>query len=96
MSNNHNPLVQTNKCFVLAQSNVGGLLKLHPNPFDRPSSLKGEYDIKIDLSVPSVQHARKKVPIKSKASIEEAIDYMVEQGILETQIETNTMGIIIL
>ena len=63
------------------------LLRLYPNSFDRLGSLKGEYDIKVDPTVPPVQHARRKVPIESKAAIEEAIDYMVKQDILEPQIE---------
>ena len=62
-------------------------LKLYPNSFDRLGSLKGEYDIKVDPTVPPVQQARRKVPIESKAAIEEAIDYMVKQDILEPQIE---------
>ena len=68
-------------------SSVEDLLKLYPNSFDRLGSLKGEYDIKVDPTVPPVQHARRKVPIESKAAIEEAIDYMVKQDILEPQIE---------
>ena len=68
-------------------SSVEDLLRLYPNSFDRLGSLKGEYDIKIDPTVPPVQHARRKVPIESKAAIEEAIDYMVKQDILEPQIE---------
>ena len=53
----------------------------------RLGSLKGEYDIKVDPTVPPVQHVRRKVPIESKAAIKEAIDYMVKQDILEPQIE---------
>ena len=68
-------------------SSVEDLLRLYPNSFDRLGSLKGEYDIKVDPTVPPVQHARRKVPIESKAGIEEAIDYMVKQDILEPQIE---------
>ena len=68
-------------------NSVGDLLRLYPNSFDRIGSLKGEYDIKVDPTVPPVQHARRKVPIESKAAIEEAIDYMVSEGILEPQIE---------
>ena len=60
---------------------------MYPNSFDRLSSLKGEYDIKVDPSVPPVHHARKKVPIESKANIKEAIDYVVEEGILKQEIE---------
>ena len=37
--------------------------------------------------MPPVQHARRKVPIESKAVIKEAIDYMVKQDILKLQIE---------
>ena len=66
---------------------VDDLLKLYPNSFDRLGSLKGEYDIRVDPIVPPVQHARRKVPIESKQGIEEAIDYMVDEGILEPQIE---------
>ena len=69
-------------------NSVEDLIKLYPNSFDRLGSLKGEYDIKVDPTVPPVQLARRKVPIKSKAAIEEAIDYyMVPEGILEPQIE---------
>ena len=68
-------------------SSVEDLLKLYPNSFDRLGSLKGEYDIKVDPTVPPVQHARRKVPIESKAAIEEAIDYIIKQDILEPQIE---------
>ena len=71
----------------IAINSVEDLIKLYPNSFDRLGSLKGEYDIKVDPSVPPVQHARRKVPIESKAAIEEAIDYMVSEGILEPQIE---------
>ena len=68
-------------------SSVEDLLKLYLNSFERLGSLKGEYDIKVDPTVPPVQHVRRKVPIESKAAIEEAIDYMVKQDILEPQIE---------
>ena len=68
-------------------SSVEDLLRLYPNSFDRLGSLKGEYDIKVDPTVPPVQHARRKVPIESKAAIKKAIDYMVKQDILEPQIE---------
>ena len=68
-------------------SSVEDLLRLYPNSFYRLGSLKGEYDIKVDPTVPPVQHVRRKVPIESKTAIEEAIDYMVKQDILEPQIE---------
>ena len=71
----------------IAINSVEDLIKLYPNSFDRLGSLKGAYDIKVDPTVPPVQHARRKVPIKSKQAIEEAIDYMVSEGILEQQIE---------
>ena len=68
-------------------SSVEDLLRLYPNSFDRLGSLKGEYDIKVNPTVSPVQHVRRKVPIESKAAMEEAIDYMVKQDILEPQIE---------
>ena len=55
----------------LAQSrsaDVEDLLKLYPNSFDQLGSLKGEYDIKVDQTVPPVQHARRKVPIEKQGS----------------------------
>ena len=66
---------------------IEDLLKLYPNSFDRLGLLKGDYDIKVDPTVPPVQHARRKVPIESMAAIKETIDYMVKQDILEPQIE---------
>ena len=79
----------------LAQSRsavIEDLLRLYLNSFDRLGSLKGEYDIKVDPTVPPVQHVRRKVPIESKTAIEEAIDYMVKQDILEPQIEPTPCG----
>ena len=66
-------------------SSVEDLLRLYPNSFDRLGSFKGEYDMKVDPTVPPVQHARRKAPIESKAAIKEAINYMVKQDILEPQ-----------
>ena len=57
----------------IAINSVEDLIKLYPNSFDRLGSLKGAYDIKVDPTVPPVQHARRKVPIESKQAIEEAI-----------------------
>ena len=68
-------------------SSVQDLLRIYPNSFDRLGSLKGEHDIKVDSTVPPVQHVRRKVPIESKAAIKEAIDPMVKQDILEPQIK---------
>ena len=75
----------------IAINSVEDLIKLYPNSSDRLGSLKGEYDIKVDPTVPPVQHARRKVPIESKAAIKEAIDYM---GIWRHADQTNTMGIL--
>ena len=68
-------------------SSVEDLLKFYPNSFDRLGSLKGEYNIKVDPTVPPVQHARRKVPIESKTAFKETIDYIIKQDILEPQIE---------
>ena len=45
---------------------VEDLKKLYPNSFDRLGSLKGAYNIRVDLTVKPATHARRKVPIKSK------------------------------
>ena len=73
---------------------VGALIKdkeqlttMYPNSFDRIGSLKGEYTIKIDLSIAPVQQARCKVPIESKEAISAALDSMITSDILEPQIE---------
>ena len=49
------------------------LRALYPNSFDRLSSLKGEYDIRVDPSVKPRQHSRRKVPIESKEAIEKEL-----------------------
>ena len=49
--------------------------------------MSGEYDIKIDPRVPSVQHGRCKVPIEYKAEIEKELNDMVQQGIIAKQTE---------
>ena len=73
---------------------VGALIKdteqltsMYPNSFDRLSSLKGEYTIKIDPTMPPVSQARCKVPIESKEAICVALDQMIAKDILEPQIE---------
>ena len=47
--------------------------------------MSGEYDIKIDPSVPPVQHGRCKVPIEYKVEIEKELNDMVRQGIIGKQ-----------
>ena len=63
------------------------LTSMYPNSFNRIDSLKGEYTIKIDPSVPPVSQARHKVPIESKEAICVALDHMITEDILEQQIE---------
>ena len=63
------------------------LTNMYPNSFDRVGSLKGEYTIKIDPTVPPVSQARCKVPIESKEAICAALDQMIADDILEPQIE---------
>ena len=45
-------------------SSTKDLQTLYPNSFDRIGDMSGEYDIKIDLQVPPVQHGRHKVLIE--------------------------------
>ena len=49
--------------------------------------MSGEYDIKIDLQVPPVQHGRCKVLIEYKAEIEKELNKMAYQGIITKQME---------
>ena len=63
------------------------LTNMYPNSFDRVGSLKGEYTIKIDPTMPPVSQARHKVPIESKEAICAALDHMITEDILELQIE---------
>ena len=63
------------------------LQTLYAKSFDQISDMSGEYDIKIDLQVPPVQHGRCKVPIKYKTEIEKELNDMVCQGIIAKQME---------
>ena len=63
------------------------LTSMYPHSFDRIGSLKEEYTIKIDPTVPPVSQARRKVPIESKEAICVALDHMIAEDILEPQIE---------
>ena len=63
------------------------LTAMYLNSFDRIGSLKGEYTVKIDPTVPPVSQARCKVPIESKEAICTALDSMITEDILEPQIE---------
>ena len=50
---------------------------LYPNSFDCIGDMQGEYDIKVDPTVPPVQHGRRKVPIEYKEEIEKELAEMV-------------------
>ena len=63
------------------------LQTLYPNNFDCISDMQGEYHIKMDPSVPPVQHSRQKVPIEYKEEIQKELSEMVQQGIITQQIE---------
>ena len=66
---------------------VEDLKKLYSNSFDRLGSLKGEYTIRIDPTVKSAMHARRKVPIESKEAIDKELDYLIEEEIITEQVE---------
>ena len=53
------------------------LQALYPNSFDCIGDMQGEYDIKVDPTVPPVQHGRWKVPIEYKEEIEKELAEMV-------------------
>ena len=54
----------------------------YPNTFDRLGDLAGQYDIKTDPMVVPVQNARRKVPIELVDRIDDALDYMLANGII--------------
>ena len=63
------------------------LKKLYPNSFDRLSSLKVAYNIRVDPTVKPTTHARRKVPIKSKEAIDKELDYLIEEEMITEQVE---------
>ena len=63
------------------------LQALFPNSFDCIRDMQGEYDIKTDLTVPPVQHRRRKDPIEYKEEIEKELAEMVQQRIITKQTE---------
>ena len=64
------------------------LKKLYPNSFDRLGILKqSEYDIKIDPTVPPVQHEKRKVPIESEDAIQKELDYLQNLEIMTEHIQ---------
>ena len=68
------------------------LQALFPNSFDCIGDMQGEYNIKIDLTVPPVQHRRWKVPIEYKEEIEKELAEMVQQRIITKQTEPTPWG----
>ena len=66
---------------------VEDLKKLYPNSFDRLGSLKGAYNIRVDPTVKQATHARRKVPIESKETIDKELDYLIEEEIIKEQVE---------
>ena len=63
------------------------LKKPYPNSFDRLGRLKGAYNIRVDPTVKSATHARRKVPIESKEAIDKELDYLIEEEIIMEQVE---------
>ena len=66
---------------------VEDLKKLYPNSFDRHGSLKGAYNIRVDTTVKPATHAKRKVPIESKETIDKELDYLIEEEIITEQVE---------
>ena len=53
-----------------------------PHSFDTTGNMPGVYTIRLDPSVPPVQHARRKVPIECREAIEKLLQDMVDQKII--------------
>ena len=63
------------------------LQALYPNSFDCIGDMQGKYDIKVNPTVPPVQHSRQKVPIEYKEEIKKELAEMVCQRIITKQTE---------
>ena len=53
-----------------------------PNGFDTTGNMPGQYTLRVDSSVLPVQHDHRKVPIKAREEIEQALQKMVDNGII--------------
>ena len=62
---------------------IFSLKQAFPTSFDTVSNMPGKYSIKIDATVPPVQHARCKVPIHYKEEIEKKLLEMEQLQIIE-------------
>ena len=77
----HHPEVQSPQ--VTSPHNVAQvwdimvLKRAFPDSFDTIGNMSGNYTIRTDPTVPTVQHARWKVPIEYRDQIEKALDDMV-------------------
>ena len=74
---------------------VISLKKAFPQSFDTTGSMPGVYTIRLDPSVPPVQHARRKVPIECREAIEKLLQDMVDQAIIAPVTEPMGMGVIL-
>ena len=61
---------------------IFSLKQAFPTSFDTVGNLPGKYSIKIDTTVPPVQHARRKVPIHYKEEIERKLLEMEQLQII--------------
>ena len=44
--------------------------------------MPGQYTIRVDSSIPPVQHTKRNVPIEAREEIEKALQMMVDNGII--------------
>ena len=69
-------------CSVKDVQNIISLKKVFPHSFDTTGSRPGVYTIRLDPSVPPVQHTRRKVPIECREAIEKLLQDTVDQAII--------------
>ena len=56
------------------------LVKRYPHCFDGVGKFQGQYHITVDLSVPPVVHAQRRVPLSLRDDIKDELDDMVSRG----------------
>ena len=62
--------------------NIIAMKKAFPKSFDHVGNMPGTYTIHLDPSIPTAQHARRKVPIEYKEQIEKALQQMEDLKII--------------
>ena len=75
------PLYRTHEEVTLIKTK-DDLVKRYPDCFDSVGKFQGQYHITVDLSVPPVVHAQRRVPLSLRDDIKDELDDMESCGII--------------